>query len=401
MFENVQPAPPDPILGLTEAFKADTNPDKINLGVGVYKDANGTTPVLESVKAAEKTLLETEKTKAYLPIDGSPAYSDAIKALLFPASSPVVAEGRAVTLHAPSGTGALRVAGEYLASNHPESRIWMSTPTWPNHAPIFTAAGVAQEAYPYYDAQGQKLDIDAMLAALDGVKAGDVVLLHGCCHNPSGVDPTPEQWVAIADKLAEKKAVALLDFAYQGFGSGIDEDSVGLHTLAEKLPELIVCTSYSKNFSLYNERIGALTFVAPSADAAKAVLSQVKTVIRRMYSNPPAHGAGIVTTILNDASLRARWEVELAAMRERIQSMRSKLATGLDQRSVQLSATGNGFLTTQRGMFSFSGLNKDHVQKLRAEYAIYIVGSGRINVAGITDNNVDRLCDAIAAVTKN
>ncbi|WP_428386573.1 aromatic amino acid transaminase [Mucisphaera sp.] len=398
MFENIQPAPPDPILGLTDAYKADTNPHKINLGVGVFQDASGKTPILASVKAAEKALLETEQTKSYLPIDGSPAYAAAVKRLLFPEAGPILTDRRAASLHTPGGTGALRVAGEYLRAHHPEANLWLSAPTWPNHTPIFEAARLHLQTYPYYDPTAQRLDLDAMLDAIDQARPGDAVLLHGCCHNPTGVDPTPDQWKAIAKKLADKKLLPILDFAYQGFGEGLQQDTNGLHTLAEHNPEILICTSYSKNFGLYNERVGALTVVAASEKAVKAVLSQIKTVVRRMYSNPPGHGAAIVSTILSDTGLRSQWERELAAMRDRIHQMRQRLSHGLSDRKVQLSPQGNDFLTHQKGMFSFSGLNKEQVEKLRSEHAIYIVGSGRINVAGITENNVDRLCDAIAAV---
>ncbi|MEQ9453310.1 MAG: amino acid aminotransferase [Phycisphaeraceae bacterium] len=399
MFEHVEAAPPDPILGLTDAFKADSNPAKINLGVGVYQDASGQTPVLASVKAAEKSLLDTEKTKSYLPIDGSPSFAAAVKGLLFPAENPIHTDRRAATLHTPGGTGALRIAGEYLRTVHPGSRLWLSDPTWPNHGPIFDAAGLEQVIYPYYDAEHQRLDLDAMTSALAKARPGDAILLHGCCHNPTGVDPTLEHWKVIADLVAERGALPLFDFAYQGFGDGLDEDNAGLLAVAERCPEMLICSSYSKNFGLYNERVGALTAVAQNSESARAVLSQLKVIVRRMYSNPPGHGAAIVSTVLGDPGLEAQWNRELSAMGERINKMRELLSRGLEERGTQLAASGNGFLTTQKGMFSFSGLSKEHVQRLRAEHAIYMVGSGRINVAGITEQNVDRLCDAIAAVT--
>ncbi|MEQ9459591.1 MAG: amino acid aminotransferase [Phycisphaeraceae bacterium] len=399
MFEHVEAAPPDLILGLTDAFKADPNPAKINLGVGVYQDASGQTPVLASVKAAEKSLLDTEKTKSYLPIDGSPSFAAAVKGLLFPAESPIHTDRRAATLHTPGGTGALRIAGEYLRTVHPGSRLWLSDPTWPNHGPIFDAAGLEQVIYPYYDAEHQRLDLDAMTSALAKARPGDAILLHGCCHNPTGVDPTLEHWKVIADLVAERGALPLFDFAYQGFGDGLDEDNAGLLAVAERCPEMLICSSYSKNFGLYNERVGALTAVAQNSESARAVLSQLKVIVRRMYSNPPGHGAAIVSTVLGDPGLEAQWNRELSAMGERINKMRELLSRGLEERGTQLAASGNGFLTTQKGMFSFSGLSKEHVQRLRAEHAIYMVGSGRINVAGITEQNVDRLCDAIAAVT--
>lgn len=398
MLETIVPAPPDAILGLSEAYKADPKPRKINLGVGVYKDAAGKTPVLDSVKAAEGRLLDAETSKSYMPIDGSPAYAAAVRTLMFGADSPVISENRATTADTPGGTGALRITGEYLRNNHPGATIWMSEPTWANHPAIFEAAGIPIKTYPYFDKATNGLAFDPMLDALRKVPAEDVVLLHGCCHNPTGVDPNPQQWEAIAEVLVERGLLPLIDFAYQGFAAGLDEDAAGLRAVMGKCDELLVCSSFSKNFGLYCERVGALTVVTGSADTTAAVHSQIKSAIRRVYSNPPAHGAAIVSTILGDAALTEQWKGELAEMRDRINTMRQLFTTKLDERGVKLSPDGNGFIARQNGMFSFSGLNKDQVGKLRDEHSIYIVGSGRINVAGITADNVDTLCDAIAQV---
>jgi len=398
MFQSVQPAPPDAILGLTEAFKADPNPDKINLAVGVYKDEQGQTPTLAAVRAAEQWLLNNEPTKSYLGIDGSPGYGRATRKMLFGASSALVDDGRAVTFQCPGGTGALRVAGDYLAQNHAGATLWLSAPTWPNHPAIFEAAGVPMQTYPYLDAQANALDFDAMLGALDAVKPGDVVLLHGCCHNPTGVDPTNKQWHAIASLIKSRQALPLLDFAYQGFAEGLEEDAADLRVVLDACDEAMICSSYSKNFGLYRERVGALTVVGASAEQAEAVQSRVKVAVRRNYSNPPAHGGLVVERILGDAALTKQWGDELAQMRGRINGMRSALRQGLDQRGVELSPEGNGFIERQNGMFTMSGLTKGEVDKLKSDHAIYIVGSGRINVAGITPDNLDKLCDAIAAV---
>lgn len=398
MFDQVQLAAPDPILGLSEAFKTDPNPAKINLAVGVFKDAGGNTPVLACVKAAERQLVETQTTKGYLPIDGSPVYGKLVREMLFGAGSELIDGGRAKTANTPGGTGGLRVAADFIKHNLPGATVWLSDPTWANHGAIFEAAGVPTLTYAYLDRQKNTLDFNGMLDAIGTMAAGDVVLLHGCCHNPTGVDPTAEQWAQIAEATKLRGVLPLVDFAYQGFGVGIEEDAAGLRAVAAAHDELLVCSSFSKNFGLYRDRVGALTIVAGSADAADAVISQVKTVIRRNYSNPPAHGAEVVATILSDDTLRKQWEAELAEMRARINTMRDAFAAGLDERGVHLSPDGNGFVSRQKGMFTLSGLSKDHVAALREKFSIYIVGSGRINVAGMTPGNLPILCDAIAEV---
>jgi len=398
MFEKVDKAPPDAILGITDAFNADPNPDKINLSVGVYKDGAGRTPVLASVKAAEARVLSEEKTKSYRPISGAPEYGQAVQHLMFGRDHEVVGEKRAVTAQTPGGTGALRVAADYLHQNHPKATVWLPDPSWENHKQIFAAAGVKTQTYAYFDRNANGLALKEMLSALGRVPTGDVVLLHGCCHNPSGVDPLPSEWNQIGNTLAERKLLPLVDFAYQGFGNGLSEDADGLLELARPGAELLICSSFSKNFGLYSERVGALTAVAGSAKEADAVFSQIKRVIRANYSNPPAHGASIVTTILGDAQLRQQWENELAEMRDRINGMRWLFVAALDARGVKLPGGDNSFITRQKGMFSFSGLNAEQVERLKKEFSIYIVGSGRINVAGMSESTMDRLCDAIKAV---
>ena len=395
MFQQVQTAPPDAILGLNEAFRNDPNPEKINLSVGVYKDEQGVTPVLKCVKEAEKRLLEGETTKSYLPIDGRPGYTKAVRELMFGADHEVLTANRAVTVQSPGGTGALRVAGDFLADNFPGRTLWLSQPTWPNHPSIFSAAGIRLNTYPYFDKQTNGLAFDAMIEALSAAAKGDIVLLHGCCHNPTGIDPTPQQWKAIGDLMQEKELLPLLDFAYQGFGDGLVEDAVGLRELARPGQEMLICSSFSKNFGLYNERVGAMTAVAENESEAKAVLSQLKKVIRSNYSNPPTHGAATVETVLGDPALKTMWEGELAHMRDRINGIRKLFvdkisACGIDQ--------DFSFIQKQKGMFSFSGLNQMQVDQLRNEMSIYIVGSGRINVAGISEANVDRLCEGIKRV---
>lgn len=397
MFEQIVAAPPDAILGLTEAFKKDPNPKKINLGVGVYKDAGGKTPVLNSVKKAEAKILAGEDTKSYLPIDGGAAYAAATQQLLFGEDHDVLANGCAVTAQTPGGTGALRVAADFIAATMPGATVWLSDPTWPNHPSVFAAAGLKTATYPYFDKASNGVAFDAMLAAINTMPAGDVLLLHGCCHNPTGVDLTPDQWVQVRDAIAARGLLPLLDFAYQGFADGLREDAVGLLTLAQPGTELLVASSFSKNFGLYNERIGALTLVAGNADAAEAALSHIKRVVRANYSNPPAHGGAIVATILNDPELRAEWEAEVADMRDRINTMRHLFVETLNEKGVDRDFS---FIARQRGMFSFSGLNPDQVKALRERHAVYIVGSGRISVAGMTEGNMDYLCTAIADVLK-
>jgi aspartate/tyrosine/aromatic aminotransferase len=397
MFEHIEAAPRDPILGLSESFREDPNPKKINLSVGVYQDAGGKTPILESVRQAGRLVLERQKTMSYLPIPGSPAYAAAVQRLMFGEGHEVESSSRAATSHTPGGTGALRVAADLIHQQMPKATVWLTQPTWPNHPQIFAAAGVPTKSFPYFDAKSNSLAFEEALAAIQKMPAGDVVLLHGCCHNPTGIDPTPAQWTKLADAVYERGLLPLLDFAYQGFADGIREDAAGLLAFCRPGAELIVCSSFSKNFGLYCERVGALTIVAKDRKAADTVQSQVKAVIRANYSNPPAHGAELVTTVLGDAELRKLWEKEVAEMRGRINGMRELLVKTLKAKGVPGDYS---FITRQRGMFSFSGLTPPQVEALKQKYAIYIVGSGRINVAGITEQNVGPLCEAIAEVGK-
>ncbi|MDP5146516.1 aspartate/tyrosine/aromatic aminotransferase [Shewanella sp. ULN5] len=395
IFSQVSQAPADPILGLTDTFKADNRAHKVNLGVGIYKDEAGQTPVLKSVKKAEAKLLEIEKSKNYLGIEGVQAYNQVVQTLLFGENSELVNQHRAVTAQAPGGTGALRVAAEFLATNTTSKTIWVSNPTWANHHNIFESAGLTVKEYQYYVAASHDMDFDAMLADLDQASAGDIVLLHGCCHNPTGIDLNIEQWKLVAQLCLEKSLLPLFDFAYQGFGAGIEEDAQGLRAVAKVVPELLVANSFSKNFGLYNERIGAVTLVAEDKATAERSFSQIKKTIRSNYSNPPAHGGLIVSTILADDALRSEWEAELTEMRQRIAQMRTLLVETLIAEGVTQDFS---FISRQNGMFSFSGLNKDQVNRLRDEFAIYIVGSGRISVAGLTKDNMPAVCKAIAKV---
>lgn len=395
-FDHMEVAPADPILGLTDAFKADTNPKKVNLGVGVYQNEHGVTPVLKCVKEAEKILLETEQTKSYLPISGNPEYGRVTRELLFGANSPLVSDGRAVTCHCPGGTGSLRIAADFLYQQHVTTRVWISDPTWGNHFQIVEAAGLKTDRYPYYDRATHSLAFDRMIDTLEQADEGDAVIIHACCHNPTGIDPTKEQWDELAAFLARKKLLPIIDFAYQGFGKSLDDDAYGVRKIVELNSEVLIASSYSKNFGMYNERVGALTCVSGSKETAVKAISQIKLAIRCAISNPPAHGEKVVITVLSNPDLRAMWESELNEMRERMARMRGLLAE-------KLKAAGAGdfdFITKQNGMFSFSGLSKEQVEKLRAEYGIYIVGSGRICVAGINDNNIDYLADAITKVVK-
>ena len=395
MFEKVTAAPADPILGLTDTFRNDPRTNKINLGVGIYKDEAGHTPVLRCVKKAEARLVQEQTTKNYLSIEGVAAYASVVQKLLFGENASIITDQRARTAQSPGGTGALRIAGEFIARQLDTNTIWLSNPTWANHRAVFSASGLEVKEYGYYNADTKDLDFDAMLADLARAKAGDVVLLHGCCHNPTGIDPTPAQWEQLARLSAEKGWLPLFDFAYQGFGQGIDEDAYGLRVFAEHNVELLIASSFSKNFGMYNERVGAFTLVAKDADTANTSFSQVKSIIRAIYSNPPAHGANVIALIADDKELYADWLVELAEMRDRIQEMRTLFVEKLASRGVDKDFS---FIARQNGMFSFSGLNKDQVERLKDEFGIYIVGSGRISVAGITKSNIDALCDAIAAI---
>jgi aspartate aminotransferase/aromatic-amino-acid transaminase len=393
-FDRIEAAPADPILGLTEAYKKDPRTDKANLGVGVYQNEEGKTVVLDCVKEAEKRLLVAETSKSYLPITGLPEFGLYARELVFGKDSELVSGGRAISCHCPGGTGALRIGCDFIHQQNLSTTIWISDPTWANHYQIATSAGLKFERYPYYDRVNHNLAFDKMMETLSQAKEGDVVLLHACCHNPTGIDPTHEQWIMIAKFLSEKKLLPFLDFAYQGMGHGLEEDAYGVRTIAKYNREFLVSSSFSKNFGLYSERSGVLTIVSSDVETSERVLSQVKIAIRTAISNPPAHGEKIVTTVLGDEHLRAKWEDELKAMRDRIKHMRAML-------SEKLKASGAGdfdFIVKQNGMFSFSGLDKEQIEMLKTEYGIYAVGSGRICVAGLNAKNIDHVVNAITEV---
>ena len=396
MFSQLKQLPADPILGLSVKFKADSNPNKIDLGAGIYKDAFGNTPVLDCVKIAEQFRVDNEASKAYLGSTGSPLFNTKMTELILGDHS-VIRENRIRTVSTPGGTGALRVAGEFIKKCTPGATIWVSNPTWANHQSVFQSVGLEVGSYAYYNADNKSLDFEALLASLSQVPEGDVVLFHGCCHNPTGIDPTPEQWYQLAKLCSKQGFLPLFDFAYQGFGQGLQEDAQGLRTFLEHVPEMLIASSFSKNFGLYNERVGALTILCETAEQAETAFTQIKRCIRTNYSNPPSHGSAVVAEILNDPELFALWESEVKAMRTRIHEMRSLFVNTLRIKGVSQDFS---FISQQQGMFSFSGLTPDQVAQLRKEFGIYIVGSGRISVAGMTHDNMEPLCDAIANILK-
>jgi aspartate/tyrosine/aromatic aminotransferase len=378
-----------------EAYRADPRQVKVNLSSGVYVDETGITPVLPSVLEAERRILATETTKLYRPIDGDPVYRAAVRDLIFGTDHEVVTSGRSATAHTPGGTGALRVAADFLAQEGGAGIVWLPEPTWPNHPQLFSLAGYEVRTYPYLQPGEARVDIDALLGGLGAAREGDLVLLHGSCHNPTGVDPSVDDWRRIGDLLEDRHLLPIVDFAYQGFGDGLREDADWIAGVVRPGMELLIATSYSKNFALYNERVGALTLVAVDATAAESAESHVKIAIRANYSNPPAHGAEIVTTILGDPALRAQWETELAGMRGRIHANRRRLVDGLESRAIPGDWAP---IARQRGMFALLGLSKEQVARLRSDHGVYVVGAGRINVAGITTANLDPFADALAKV---
>ena len=399
MFEDTPTAPADPIFGLTAAFRRDENPAKINLGAGVFRNESGQTPILAAIKEAERRLWQEESSKTYLPIEGNQQYARHVRQLMLGDQHPLIDDPRLFTIHTPGGTGALRLATDFLRHVPPAERtVWVPDPTWVNHTQICEAAGLAVRPYPYLDPSRRRLDFAAMLAALATAAPRDVVVLHGCCHNPSGIDLSPDEWCQLASQLESQSLLPLVDFAYLGFGQGLEADRAGVLALVERVSAAMICTSFSKNFALYNERVGALTVMAPTPESATAVMSQVKHCARVSYSNPPAHGAALVTTILESDEMQRQWRQELDAMRQRIVDMRTLFVRGLDERGVSLSPEGNAFLTEQHGMFSFLGLSPEQVERLRAEFSIYIVGSSRVNFASMTPASMDYLCDAVAQV---
>jgi len=396
LFAAVEMAPRDPILGLNEQFNADPNPAKVNLGVGVYYDDNGKLPLLKCVQQAEKQMSETLTPRGYLPIDGIAAYDKAVQGLVFGADSAAVKEGRIATVQGIGGTGGLKIGADFLKRVNPNAKVLISDPSWENHRALFTNAGFQVDTYPYYDAAKRGVNFDGMLAALNSAPAGTIVVLHACCHNPTGYDITPAQWEQVVQAVKAKNLVPFLDMAYQGFGEGIAEDGAVIAQFMNAGLDFFVSTSFSKSFSLYGERVGALSVACASKDEAARVLSQLKIVIRTNYSNPPTHGAQVVATVLNTPALRALWEEELAGMRVRIKQMRTALLEKLKAAGVKQDMS---FITQQKGMFSYSGLNKEQMQRLRSEFGIYGVDSGRICVAALNSKNIDAVVSAIVKVS--
>ena len=396
LFSAVEMAPRDPILGLNEQFNADPNPAKVNLGVGVYFDDKGKLPLLECVQAAEKMMMEAPKARGYLPIDGIAAYDKAVQGLVFGADSAAVKAGRIATAQAVGGTGGLKVGADFLKRLNADATVLISDPSWENHRALFEGAGFPVEQYPYYDAAQRGIDFDGMLAALDKATAGTIVVLHACCHNPTGYDITADQWTKVIAIVKSRGLVAFLDMAYQGFGEGIAEDGAVVGMFMTAGLDFLVATSFSKSFSLYGERVGALSVVCGSQDEAARVLSQLKRVIRTNYSNPPTHGAQVVALVLTTPALRAIWEGELAGMRVRIKEMRVALRVKLEAAGLKQDFS---FITRQKGMFSYSGLNKPQMERLRNEFGIYGVDSGRICVAALNTHNIDATVAAIAKVS--
>jgi aromatic-amino-acid transaminase len=395
LFSAVEMAPRDPILGLNEQFNADPNPHKVNLGVGVYYDDNGKLPLLECVRAAEREMMEAPKARGYLPIDGIAAYDAAVKNLVFGAESEPVKSGRIATVQALGGTGGLKVGADLLRKIDPQAKVLISDPSWENHRALFSQAGFLVEAYPYYNAAKRGIDFDGMLTALNLAPQGTVVVLHACCHNPTGYDITPEQWDQVIATVKNRKLVPFLDMAYQGFGYGIEEDGAVIGKFVASGQNFFVATSFSKSFSLYGERVGALSVLCQDSAEAARILSQLKIMIRTNYSNPPIHGGQVVTMVLNTPELCALWEKELGDMRLRIKQMRIALVEKLKAAGVKRDMS---FITQQIGMFSYSGLSKDQMVRLRSEFSVYGTDTGRMCVAALNSKNIDYVCDCIAKV---
>ncbi|MEY3971150.1 MAG: hypothetical protein RLZZ80_848 [Pseudomonadota bacterium] len=395
IFDAVTLAPRDPILGLTEAYVADTRPNKVNLGVGVYYDDNGKLPLLNCIKKAEEIRIASAPARGYQPIEGAAAYNQAVAGLLFGANSPLITEKRVITIETLGGTGALKVGADYLHRLLPEAKVAISDPSWENHRALFEMAGFDVLHYSYYDPSTRGVDFDGMVKSLSSMAPGTIVVLHACCHNPTGADLTPAQWDQIIALTAAKGLVPFLDMAYQGFGDGIDADAFALRQYVASGQTLFVSSSFSKSFSLYGERVGALSIVTQNADETTRVLSQVKRTVRTNYSNPPTHGGAVVAMVLATPDLRQMWEGELAQMRERIKAMRQGLADGLKAQGV---AQDFGFVTSQRGMFSYTGLSQAQVDRLREEFAVYAIGTGRVCIAALNTHNLPYVCRSIAAV---
>ncbi|MFT6296352.1 MAG: aspartate aminotransferase [Glaciecola sp.] len=395
MFQSLNSLPADPILGLMATYRADSNPLKVDLGIGVYKDEKGNTTVMTAVKKAEDFLLKNQTTKTYIGPTGAADYNSAVAELLLGAPLNTSLGKRRVTVQAPGGCGGLRLAAEFIKSANPDATVWVSDPTWANHIPLLGSAGLKIESYPYYDRSTHSVRFEEMLAALKKIEKGDLVLLHGCCHNPCGADLNHTQWRAIRDVALEQGFTVFIDLAYQGLGDGLEEDVYGVRLMAESLPELIVVSSCSKNFGLYRERTGAFTLICEDEQSTTAATTQIAAAARAMYSMPPDHGAAVVALILTDTDLRTEWDAELAAMRGRINLLRAKFVKQIQQVGIDKDFS---FIEREKGMFSFLGVSHDQVQTLVNDYSIYLVNSSRINVAGINDENVEYLSKSLAAV---
>ncbi len=395
LFESVELAPRDPILGLVEQYNADTRAQKVNLGVGVYYDDEGRLPLLECVKQAEMARIQAHAARGYLPIEGIPGYNKGAQTLLLGKDSPLLASGRVLTAQSLGGTGALKIGADFLRQLLPNSKVAISDPSWENHRALFERAGFVVETYPYYDAATRGLNFEGMLAGLQALPEQTIVVLHACCHNPTGVDPTFQQWEQIAEVVKNRNLVPFLDIAYQGFGDGLEEDAAVVRLFAQLDLTMLISSSFSKSFSLYGERVGALTLITSSTEESGRVLSQLKRVIRTNYSNPPTHGGTVVSTVLNTPELYTLWTTELATMRERIRTMRVQMVEKLKAHGVTQNFD---FMLAQRGMFSYSGLIKDQVDRLREEHGVYAVSSGRICVAALNNGNIDYVAAAIAKV---
>lgn len=394
MFDSLPVLPPDSILGLAAACRADPNPDKVDLTLGVYMDETGLCPVFKAVQQAQQALVSEEQTKVYMPPQGDPDYLTGIRSLVFGEAGMADLGDRISAVQTPGGCGAVRLGAEVLHAAAPDATVWVSDPTWPVHIPLIGSVGLRFKTYRYYAADMKGLDFDAMLADLEAAQAGDVVLLHGCCHNPSGVDPTLEQWGVLADLMSERQLLPMIDFAYQGMGSGLDQDAAGIRAVLARVPEMIVAVSSSKNIGLYRERAGAVVFVGGDARAAEAMASQAVSAARRVYSMPPAHGALLAGRVLSSPALRSAWEAELGQICARINDLRGQFEDALT------TATGRdfGFIGTEHGMFSFLGLSVEQAQRLRAEQSVYMLDSSRINIAGLNANNLGRVAEAVASV---
>ena len=394
MFDSLPVLPPDSILGLAAACRADPNPDKVDLTLGVYMDETGLCPVFEAVQQAQQALVSEEQTKVYMPPQGDPDYLAGIRSLVLGEVGMASLGDRSSAVQTPGGCGAVRLGAEVLHAAAPTATVWVSDPTWPVHIPLMGSVGLQFKTYRYYSPEMKGLDFDAMISDLEDARSGDVVLLHGCCHNPSGVDPTKEQWATLAELLAERQLLPMIDFAYQGMGAGLDEDAAGIRTVLERVPEMIIAVSSSKNIGLYRERAGAVVFVGGDARAAEAMASQAVSAARRVYSMPPAHGALLAGRVLSSPALRSSWQTELGQICERINGLRGQFRDALT------TATGQdfGFIGTEHGMFSFLGLSVEQAQRLREEQSVYMLDSSRINIAGLNANNLGRVVEAVAAV---